>query len=147
MKKTMLSLAFGFALLSANAQEMKEADVPPAIKSSFTKLYPNAKVEKWEKEDNTFEAEFHENKIEMSATFGPNGQLIQSEEEMAVSALPKGVTDYVAQNLKGKKIKEAAKITDAKGHISYEAEVNNEDYIFDTDCKFLKKEQEVKDAD
>jgi hypothetical protein len=147
MKKTILFLALGLTIISAKAQEMKEVKVPPTIKSSFSKLYPNAVVEKWEKEGNSYEAEFHENKTEMSASFGPNGQLLQTEQEMEVTALPKGVSDYVTKNLGGKKIKEASKITDANGHISYEAEVNGEDYIFDSDCKFLKKEQEAKDAD
>jgi hypothetical protein len=41
----------------------------------------------------------------------------------------------------GKKIKEASHITDAKGVISYEAEIDGVDYIFDADGKMLRKEQ------
>lgn len=146
MKKTVLFLALGF-VISAKAQEVKNADVPPAIKSSFLKLFPNAVVEKWEKEGNGFEAEFHDNKTEMSVSFGPNGQLLQTEQEIEVKDLPSGIADYAAKNLSGKKIKEASKITDPKGHVSYAAEIDGTDYIFDSDCKYLRKEQEVIDAD
>ncbi|MBC7865300.1 MAG: hypothetical protein IAF38_20155, partial [Bacteroidia bacterium] len=41
-----------------------------------------------------------------------------------------------------KKVKEAAKITDAKGVVTYEAEIDNADYIFDSTGNFLKKEIE-----
>jgi hypothetical protein len=147
MKKIILFIAFGSWAISTSAQEMKGIDVPASITSAFAKMYPNARVDKWEKEMNNYEAEFRENKTDMSVSFGPNGQLIQTEQEIEITALPQGVTDYVSKNLKGKKIKEASKITDASGHVSYSAEVNGEDYIFDSDCNYLKKEQEVTDAD
>jgi len=46
------------------------------------------------------------------------------------------------KNIRAKKIKEAAKITDAKGVVTYEAEVTGKDLIFDASGKFLK---EIKD--
>jgi hypothetical protein len=147
MKKQILFLAFGFAVISANAQEFKEIDVPVPVKDAFFKMYPNAKVNKWEKENNTYEAEFKDNKAEMSASFENDGRLIETEQEIDPKDLPQGVKDYVAKYLNNKKIKEASQIKDTTGHLSYEAEVNGEDYIFDSDCKFLKKEQEAKDSD
>jgi hypothetical protein len=147
MKKTMFLLAFGFAAITANAQKMKEADVPPSIKAGFSKLYPAAKVDKWEKEKSNYEAEFHDGKTEMSVLLGPNGQLLETEKEINATQLPKAATDYVAKNLAGKKIKEAAQITDAKGIVTYEAEVDEADYIFDANGTFLKKEVEAPDGD
>lgn len=146
MKKSILLFALGFIAISVNAQKVKEADVPPAVKASFTRVHPNAKVDKWEKEGNNYEAEFTENKIEGSSDFGPNGQVLETEMEISVSALPKGVTDYCTKNMPGKKIKEASKITDAAGKISYEAEVDEADYIFDSNGTFLEKKVE-KDED
>jgi len=140
MKKTMILLAIGFTAITANAQKLKETDVPPIIKSSFAKLHPAAKVEKWEKEKNNYEAEFHDGKTEMSVLIGPNGQLMETEKEISATELPKAANDYVAKNLAGKKVSEASQITDAKGNVSYEAEVDNVDYIFDANGTFIRKE-------
>ena len=147
MKKSILVLAMAFIAISVNAQKVKEGDVPPAIKASFERAHPTAKADKWEKEGNNYEVEFTENKIESSADFGPNGQVLETETEIAVSALPKGVTDYCAKNMAGKKIKEASKITFADGKVNYEAEVDEADYIFDSNGTFLEKKVEPKDAD
>lgn len=138
-----LSLGFG----SAYAQKLKEADVPAAVKESFAKKYPGAKVEKWEKEEGEYEAEFDLNKVENSASFDANGVFLQSEVEIKVAELPKGVSDYLAKNLAGKKVKEASKITDAKGTVMYEAEVDEVDYIFDSNGSFLKTKSENEKQD
>lgn len=147
MKKSILVLAMAFIALAANAQKVKEADVPPAIKAAFVKAHPNAKVDKWEKEGNNYEVEFTENKIESSVDLGPNGQILETETEIAVTALPKGVADYCTKNMPGKKIKEASKIVDAAGKVTYEAEVDDADYIFDSNGTFLEKKVEPKEAD
>lgn len=143
MKKITLLLAIGCFAFSANAQKLKDSEVPPIMKQSLEKLHPGVKVEKWEKEKNNFEAEFKEGGVEKSVELGPNGQLIQSEEEIAVSALPKAISDYITTNMAGKKAKEASKITDAKGNVNYEAEIDNVDYIFDAAGKMLRKEVET----
>jgi hypothetical protein len=141
---TILSLSLGVSLV--NAQTLKEADVPKAVKDAFTKQYPGVKAEKWEKEGNNYEVEIHVNKVETSVVYGPNGNLLETEVEISVSELPKAAQDYITKNVPGKKIKEASKITTAKGEITYEAEVGGEDYLFDASGNFIKKESE-KDND
>lgn len=145
MKKSILLIAFGFIAISANAQEVKEKDVPPVIKDAFMKAHPNAKVDKWEKEGNNYEVEFTDNKTESSVDLGPNGQILETESEITVAQLPKAVSDYCTKNMPGKKIKEASKIVDASGKISYEAEVDEADYIFDSNGTFLEKKVEKED--
>jgi thermostable 8-oxoguanine DNA glycosylase len=150
MKKSILFLAMGFITITANAQKMKEAEVPAAVKSSFMKLYPAAKVQAWEKENGNYEAEFTQNKVETSVLMSADGKLMETEMEIKASALPQGANDYVTKNLNGKKVKEASKITDAKGTVTYEAEVDEADYIFDSKGAFIKKVVEVdtdKDGD
>lgn len=139
MKNTILVLAIGFTGISAFAQKIKEAEVPEVVKTTFSKKFPGAKVEKWEKENGNYEAEFDFNKIETSALFAAAGSLIETEVEIKASELPKTVSDYVDKNLAGKKVKEASKITDAKGVVTYEAEVDEADYIFDEKGIFQKK--------
>ena len=57
-----------------------------------------------------------------------------------VSELPANVTAYVKSHYNGAKITEAGKVTDAKGKLSYEAEVNRKDVIFDENGNFVKSE-------
>jgi hypothetical protein len=49
------------------------------------------------------------------------------------------VINYLQANYANKKIKESAKITSAAGIITYEAEVEDKDLIFDGNGKFLKE--------
>jgi hypothetical protein len=142
-----------------SAQKLKEAEVPASVKEAFAKQFPSVKDTDWEKEGQNYEAEFEmksvkmeagksvKSSVEKSAVFDASGQLLQVEEEIPVSQLPASVRDYVTKNLNGKKIAEAAKITDAKGTVTYEAEVAKQDYIFDSNGNFLAKEKEGKDND
>jgi thermostable 8-oxoguanine DNA glycosylase len=147
MKKLVVIIALSLGLGSAYAQKAKEVEVPTAVKESFAKQYPNAKVEKWEKEGALYEAEFRQNKLEMAVTFDARGNLQDIETEIAVSELPKAVTEYVSKNVAGKKIKEASRIANAEGMVFYEVEVDGADYIFDGDGNFVKKEVEENDDD
>lgn len=144
MKKTSIAtiaLCLGFTI--ANAQDVKEAEVPSNIKQAFSKKYAGAKVEKWEKEGADYEAEFHLNKVESSAVFSADGIFKELEQEIKTSELPKGATDYCTKNYAGYKLEEAAKITDANGKVTFEAEMKKGkeefDVIFDDKGNFIKK--------
>jgi len=126
--------------LAACAQKVKEADVPTAVKDAFKKAYTNTNEVKWEKEGENFEAEFEVGETDQSVVFDATGQVIETEVEIKVDELPSGVKDYVAKNYKDTKIKEATKITDSKGTVTYEAEIKGKDLIFDTTGKFIKEE-------
>lgn len=138
-----LSLGIG----SVCAQKLKESDVPAAVKDSFKKLYPTAKVEKWEKEGDVYEAEYMVGKVEHSVGMNASGSVLETEMEIEVSALPKAVSDEASKTWPGKKIKEASKITTADGVDHYEIEIDNTDYLFDANGKLLKKEEEKDDDD
>ena len=139
MKKIILSAVIGISALTVNAQKLKEADVPAEVKAAFTKQYPNVKAKGWEKEDGNYEVEFDSNKIEMTLVIDPKGNVKQTETEIKVSELSKTIADYCAKNYAGKKIKEASKIVDAKGVITYEAEIDKMDVMFDAAGKFIKQ--------
>lgn len=143
----MFVLALTFGAGCANAQKLKETEVPAAVKAAMTKKYPAIKDVEWEKEGANYEAGFDLNKVETSVVITPAGVILETESEIAVSALPKAATDYLSKNLPGKKIKEAAKLTDANGTVTFEAEVNDADYIFDSNGNFIKKVVEAADKD
>lgn len=140
MKSNLFIAALALTVGIANAQTVKEDKVPAEVKSSLEKMYPGAKVQKWEMEAGMYEAEFDNNKLETSVLMDAKGNLIKSEVEMEVKDLPKAISEYAANELKGAKIKEGWKITTKDKKTNYGIEVNNEDYIFDDAGKFIKKE-------
>ncbi len=121
--------------------------VPNVVKAKFATLYPDAKNVKWDKEEALFEAGFKTNDIETSVVFDAAGTVTETETAIEASALPAAITEYVAKNLAGKKIDEAAKIVDASGKVTYEAEVNEADYIFDETGNFISKKEKDKGED
>jgi hypothetical protein len=128
-------------MLTACGQSLDVAEVPDAVKTSFTKQYPGATAT-WEKEDGKYEAGFEFNGNNMSAVFQPNGMIEESEMEMKESDLPQSILAYLKEHYKGKSIEEASKITMADGTLNYEAEIGEIDVMFDANGVFLK---EIKD--
>jgi hypothetical protein len=149
MKNTIITAtAFVFIVNTACAKKIKETEVPKAVVTSFQTHFKEAKAKSWDKEkDGRYEAEFDWNKVETSATFSAGGKLLETEQEIKVSQLPKTVTDYVTKNYSGHKIAEAAKIKDATGKMTYEAEVKKDkeeiDLLFDDKGNFIKKTVEA----
>ena len=143
MKAILVIIALNLSIGSANAQHLKDADVPSSVKQGFEKKYPGVKVEKWEKEGVDYEAKFDLNKAESSAVFSANGTFKEFEQEIKISELLKPISDYCAKQFKDYKIDEAAKITDASGKLQYEAEMSKGkehfDALFDAEGNFVKK--------
>ncbi len=139
MKTILFASLFGISTLVVSpVLSARPVDTPAAVKAAFAKLYPTVKNVKYSKENSDFEAEFTYNGHEMSAVFDAKGTLKETETEIAVSALPAAVRDYVAKQMPGKKIKEAAEIVDASGVKTYEAEVGGKDLMFDMAGKPLR---------
>src|ERR1043166_7934457 len=114
-------------------------DVPAVVKTKFASLYPTVKKAKWDREAANYEASFEQGEVETSVLFDASGNVLETETEISINELPKSVMDYVAQHYKTK-IKEASKIVDAKGIVTYEAEVKEGDLIFDTNGNFMRKD-------
>lgn len=123
-----------------------EVVVPEVVKTKFKSLYPSVEKVKWGKEDANYEAEFDLNKVETSVVFDATGNALETETEISESDLPAAIKTYISTNVPNEKIKEASKMTDAKGIVTYEAEVKGVDYVFDINGKFIKKVEE-KDND
>lgn len=142
MKKLIIlpALFFSFSCAAQKEQKVKESEVPAAVKSAVTAKYPGAEVEHWTLEDGNYEAEFDVNELEMSMLVKTDGSVLETETEIKVSELPQSVQDYCAKNFAGKKIKEASKIEAADGTMTYEAEIDGKDQIFDANGNFLKTE-------
>ena len=152
MKKVFSIIAILFALSTASfAQKEKDEKgkkegkekitVPAAVKPALSKKYPEATKVTWEKEKGNYEANWGGKSGEdHSVQFTPAGDFIEIVNAIPVSDLPQPVLDYVKEHYKGAKITEAGRVTDAKGKISYEAEVHGKDIVFDEKGNFIKKE-------
>jgi len=139
----------GFIIIMAFTMSgcSKKVTVPDIVKTKFASLYPEAKNVKWDKEEAMFEAGFKINDKENSVVFDAAGAVTETETAIDASELPATISEYVTKNLAGKKIDEAAKILDAKGKITYEAEVADVDYIFEETGNFIGKKEKDKEAD
>lgn len=132
MKKIMLLSLF--ALVSCATAF--SANPPEAVLAAFTQKFPNAQDVDWSKEKNgEWEAEFEPpgSNDEISAVFSSDGRWLETETEIAFSALPAPIQAA----LQGKKVKEAARIEKADGSTVYEAEVKRKELIFDASGKML----------
>lgn len=137
MKKLIL-FAIAIATVSfASAQKVQETEVPTVVKAGLQKQYPAVKNVKWEKEDGNYEASFKKEQTEYSVTLTSQGSVVETEVAIAFEALPAPAKDYVHSHYADKEIKETAKITNAKGTVTYEVEIDGKDLIFDHSGKFL----------
>lgn len=139
MKAIVITITGLLTFGTACAQSVKESDVPASVKTAFAKKYPNAKA-KWEKEDANYEAEFETGETDQSVVLDATGAILETEVEIKTSELPAAATEYISKNYKDAKLKEAARITDAQGVVTYEAEIKGKDLIFDSTGKFIKEE-------
>lgn len=130
MKTFILVWATAGCMLAAQAQEIKKENVPAAVRTAFDKEYPQVKEVKWEKEGAAYEAGFKVGQTEHSVLISASGTVLETETEIAPADLPASVRTYVAEHFPGKKIEEAARITDSKNTVTYEVEIDGRDHLF-----------------
>jgi hypothetical protein len=130
----------------ANAQKLKEAEVPEVVKKAFNEKFKNVKEVKWSKESPTeFEAEFEAGKQEQSANFDNTGKWLVTETEIKTAELPQAVHASIAKEFAGYKIEEAEKAETSDKGSFYEVELKNGKVKYEVqlsaDGKVLKKEE------
>ncbi len=146
MKKA-ICFVFIIALSTASFAQKEKGEgkekltVPAVVRDALSKKYPEATKVSWEKEKGNYEANWGGKSGEdNSVQFTPTGDFIEIVKAMPVNKLPVSIITYVKEHYKGAKITEAGKVTDAKGKITFEAEVNRKDIIFDEKGNFIKSE-------
>jgi Putative beta-lactamase-inhibitor-like, PepSY-like len=142
MKKYFIATVLTLTLFTSMLFAQGKISVPKAVKAAFAQKYPKIKGVKWEKEKGNYEANWGgKSREDSSALFAPSGQFIEIAKAISVKQLPASALSYVKTHYKGSSINEAALVTDAKGKISYEAEVNHKDVVFDEHGNFLKTDK------
>ncbi|WP_347159155.1 PepSY-like domain-containing protein [Pontibacter chitinilyticus] len=147
MKKLLLMFAALAATGYASAQTLPAAKVPATVTAAFAQKYPAVQEVKWEKENGNYEAGYTLTGTENSAVLDASGNILETETAIPQAQLPTQAQQYLAKNYAHQKITETAKITAASGKVTYEAEVNGKDVLFDSSGKFMKKSQEEDDED
>lgn len=99
-KKLLLNLLLFFVIiLSVNAKDIREIDVPVAVKSYVAKKYPAATDKEWKYKDNKgkyyYKVEFLVSGREVELEIDPNGNLLSSEEELPIKDAPASAVSYI----------------------------------------------------
>ncbi|UQN12448.1 PepSY-like domain-containing protein [Methylococcus capsulatus] len=128
---TLAVLAFAHFSGLAAASEEKELSakqVPRAVHEAFQKAYPAAKETKYSERTTdgkiVYEVEFEDRGRKLEATYGAEGALIETEEEIKPTELPEPVVSAIKKAHPGATVKEAEKVFNPKGTVSgYEVEL------------------------
>lgn len=142
MKIRLLVIAAALIACYIYGQGIAEKEVPAVVKNAFYKQYPKVKDPNWDKENKNYEASFEIKETDYSVLINPVGKTLETEVEIATQSLPSKIKKYIYRNYTVLQITEAAKITDNKGIVTYDAEVDSKDIIFDSTGKFIKETQE-----
>ena len=142
MKILYLMMAVLFLSVQAEAQSVRNKDIPDKVKQSMESMYPQASKVQWEMHDGMYEASFMVNDKKTSVVFSDQGQFSESETEIAMDELPELAQYYVTYHLSSETIEEIEKETDAHGVVTYEVETDGGEYLFSAEGKLLSKEME-----
>lgn len=142
MKKILATIIFSsFFLAGGYAQDLKKASVPKVVKEAFLAKYPECTKFKvsWEKEKTNYEGNWGGKSGEDNTVlFTPKGIFVEQVKAIAIKELPEKALAYIKKNKA--KIIEAGLVTDAKGTVSYEAEMRGgKELVFDNEGNFLRK--------
>jgi hypothetical protein len=139
MKKLILGLAIAGIMTNVQAQEMKATNVPAAVTTAFNKDHQTVKKVEWKlKDGNNYQAEYKEGSVEMYSMYSASGDLMETKMEIKNADLPAPVLTYVKQNYKEDEVKNAYKVTDASGTVTYKATVKDMHLVFDANGTFVK---------
>ncbi len=141
MKSLIVVVGLSLAMCQADAQKIRSNEVPSSIKKSLQQNY-GVKDADWDKEGNSFEANFEQKGKEISVLYDASGSVLETEREISKHELPKAVLEILKKDYADFVIEETARI-DTKGVVTYETEIDKAeqsfDLIFDVNGKLLKK--------
>src|SRR5437868_5349864 len=136
-------LLFCIVCFAQKKNELSPQEVPAEVKASFSKEFPTAVLQNWEKEGGRYEATFKVDQVHMTAEYDKKGYRKEVEKDIEESKLPASVFEYIKKKYPDHKLKNSSQIISDKAVIMYEVEIikGNEitGLIFDSSGKFKKK--------
>ena len=126
-----LTLGVGAALVCAQSEAKKAAEsvqtlqkAPKAVQDTVKKLIGNGTMVEFALEkDGNYELEYKVQGVAKSADIAKDGKVLEQEETIDVSALPKAVTDAIKKLFPKGKV-EVAETSTKDGHMVYELKVS-----------------------
>lgn len=139
MKNLMLVVASVMIVFSACAQKVNEKAVPASVTEAFKKEYPSITAVTWEKKGSNYQAKYKDQNEDLFVLYDKNGNLIEKEHKIEMALLPAEVNVYIDKNAPGKVIAEAYQVTDKNGNVVYETVVEEREYVFDSNGKYMSQ--------
>lgn len=130
MKNVIFSLVALLFSSSVLAQTIDEKEVPHIVKSTFLISYPDLTNVQWEKEKELYKVHYVVKNIAQTMVLDPNGNVLKSATSITIKQLPATALTYIKKNYRYKKIKSAARITDARGVVTFEVKVASKTLSF-----------------
>jgi uncharacterized membrane protein YkoI len=129
-------------LFAGCGQKQKDDGIPKNVKEKFSADYPNVTDAEWETEGEYFEAEAMVDGKMTSIIYDAEGNVIETEVEIAIEDLPEAAMTYLQHNFPGTKIMELEKGNHFEKGDFYEVEIlqgNMElEIYFDKDGNFIE---------
>jgi hypothetical protein len=138
VKTIVLFLAILGGITTVNAQKLMAKNVPEAVINAFIRDYPSVVLVDWSQDGNNFEAKYDKDQLKKSATYNALGEITETEEEMAATALPAASRAYIRMTYNEEEIKNVSKVTSSGGTVTYIGEVKGNILIFDAKGAFVK---------
>ncbi len=119
-------LLIGITNTFAQEKKVSEKDLPTAVLNSFHKTYPKAEIKglstETEKGSKYFEIESVDGTIKRDLLFTKAGKIVEIEETIPSSDLPKGSLQAIEEKIPGAKVDRAEKVTSGS-KVTYELSV------------------------
>ena len=143
MKKILIPI-ISILLMAACNQSSKTREVPSNIEEAFTKLHPNATIEKWNDEPPIWEAKYKDGEEKGAVSFNDKAEVVETELVVSENELPNApiIPDYIKANYLNEKIQGCEKITKQDGTIIYEIQITGKEIVFDREGKYLSVEKD-----
>ena len=145
------ALPVGLLIAATAAEEIKVDALPKPVLDAVKAKYPDAEIEKAEKEtedgETVYEVELEvKEDEEVTVALKPDGTIIEVEKAIAVSKLPEAVTKSIKAKYPKAELEEAEEVTRGDQTL-YEVEVEIEEdetveILLDAKGKILEEEEE-----
>jgi hypothetical protein len=138
MKKLFLMIAIAGFFMQANAQKLAEKEVPTAVTAAFYKAHPTLKDVDWSRDKEYYVAKYNVDKADICTYYDAPGKVIKAKMAIVTGALPAPVMEYVKKTYQEDEVKDAYKVTDSEGIVTYETKVKGMFLFFNSKGDFIK---------
>lgn len=126
-----------FLSVSLHAERVSPKSLPLVVFEEFSLLYPDAKQQIWHLDDDNFVVQFRNHKSRTIAIFSKDGELVFTETQIRVSALPNKATAFLRKEMGDQKVYDASIMEDEEGLIRFEAEIETGEVVFTGEGEFI----------